>query len=59
MSTDNGGSGVNAVAIIAIMVLVMAVGFFLLKSGVIGGSAPNKVDVKVQAPAIPAPAPSK
>ena len=34
---DNGGSGVNAVAIIAIVILVLLVGFFVYHSGALGG----------------------
>lgn len=60
MSTDTSGSGVNAVAIIAILVLVLAFGYFMMRSGIFGGSTSStpKVDVKVNTPAAPA-APSK
>ena len=59
MSTDSSGSGVNAVAIIAILVLVLAFGWFMMRSGVFGGGTSTpKVDVKINTPAAPA-APSK
>lgn len=48
MATDgSGGSGVNALAIVAILVLVIGAGFFAMKSGVIGGNG-SKIEVKVQ-----------
>jgi hypothetical protein len=51
---DNGGSGVNAVAIIAIFILVLLVGWFVLNSGMIGGAKSGpKLDVNVSAPAAP------
>lgn len=59
MSTDSSGAGVNAVAIIAIIVLVLGFGYFMLRSGVLGGASSGpKLDVKVQTPAAPAPAPA-
>ena len=49
---NNGGSGVNALAIVAIVILVLVAGFFVLRSGVLGGGEGGKninVDLKIPA----------
>lgn len=50
-----GASGVNALAIVAILVLVLLAGWFVLKSGAIGGES-KTLDVNIKAPAITEPA---
>jgi len=51
---DDSGTGIVAVVVIFVMVIVG--GFLAVRSGVIGGPA-KTVDVHVNAPAVPAPAP--
>lgn len=46
---DGNSAGVSIVAIIAILVIVLLVGYFVLRGGLFrGSSVPSKVDVNVQ-----------
>jgi len=50
--SDNGGSGVNAVAIVVILVILLLVGYFVFNSGMLGGSGGGKsINVNLKAPA--------
>lgn len=48
--SDNGGSGVNALAIIAILVLVGIAGYWFYYNQ---NSGTKKIDVTIEAPAVP------
>lgn len=57
MSEDNGGSGVNALAIVAILLILVVGGFFVLHSGVLsGGNGSKTIDVNIKAPSVTTPA---
>jgi hypothetical protein len=52
MSEDNGGSGVNAVAIVVIVVILLLVGYFVFNSGMLGGGGGEKsLNVNIKTPA--------
>ena len=50
--SDNGASGVNAVAIVVILVILLLVAYFVYNSGMLGGKSEGpKLDVNITAPA--------
>lgn len=49
MAEGDSGSSVGIVAIIAILLIIVLAGFFVMKSGLLGGGT-KKVDVNISAP---------
>ncbi|MDE2577671.1 MAG: hypothetical protein KGL46_02595 [Hyphomicrobiales bacterium] len=51
---NNSGGGMGLLGVLIGALIVVGIGYMLLQNGSIGG--PKKVDVKIQAPAVTAPA---
>ena len=54
---SSGGAGVNAVAMVVIVLILVGAVLFVLQSGMLGGGGSGKnIDVNIKTPTISAPA---